>query len=105
MLEDQVHVKNDSWAIRWYASGFLKGKLTLYPGKSLIHNIGIDTSGIHCGTSNIYDTEINLKPIKIANIPVEENMAARDAIKDYFLRSSPSVARMALDSINRILRR
>ena len=36
MLEKQVKGKNNSWAIRWHASAFLKGKLTLYPGNSLI---------------------------------------------------------------------
>ena len=47
MLEDQTHGKNESWAIRWYASAFLLNKLTLYPGSSLVQNIGADGSGIH----------------------------------------------------------
>ena len=33
MLEAQIAGMNDSWAIRWYASAFLQGKLTLYPGR------------------------------------------------------------------------
>ncbi len=39
MLENQIH-ENKSWAIKWYASAFLQNKLTLYPGKSLVKNIG-----------------------------------------------------------------
>src|SRR3569833_3150935 len=39
--------KNNSWAIRWYASIFLKGGLTLNPSTSLIQNIGNDGSGTH----------------------------------------------------------
>ena len=49
MLKDQILAKNDSWAIRWYASVFLKDKLTLYPSYSFVQNIGIDNSGEHCG--------------------------------------------------------
>ncbi len=33
MLKDQISGKNNSWAVRWYASAFLAGKLTLYPGE------------------------------------------------------------------------
>ena len=36
MLERQVNGEIGSWAIRWYASAFLKKKLALYPGKSLV---------------------------------------------------------------------
>ena len=47
MLKNQIEGKNDSWAIRWYASALINNKLTLYPGKSLIQNIGLDNSGVH----------------------------------------------------------
>ena len=40
MLKDQILAKNDSWGIRWYASVFLKDKLTLYPSYSFVQNIG-----------------------------------------------------------------
>ncbi|HEY8359058.1 MAG TPA: glycosyltransferase, partial [Ramlibacter sp.] len=36
MLRDQIAGRNDSWAVRWYASAFLADKLTLYPGRSLV---------------------------------------------------------------------
>ncbi|MFD1188891.1 glycosyltransferase, partial [Pontibacter rugosus] len=49
MLIDQINKKNDSWAIRWYASAFLENKYTLYPTKTLVKNIGLDMSGTHSG--------------------------------------------------------
>lgn len=57
MLKGQIKGNNNSWAIRWYASAFLNNKLTLYPGKSLIKNIGFDGSGTHChkGESFFYN--------------------------------------------------
>ena len=47
MLENQIRGLNNSWAIRWHAACFLDGLLTLYPGRSLVHNIGNDGSGTH----------------------------------------------------------
>lgn len=58
MLADQIIGKNDSWAIRWHASLFLKNKLCLFPGKTLIKNIGFDNTGTHGKTHSIYDNEI-----------------------------------------------
>ncbi|MGB4924556.1 MAG: glycosyltransferase family 2 protein, partial [Candidatus Nitrotoga sp.] len=59
MLEAQIAGANDSWAIRWYASAFLLGKLTLYPGRSLVHNIGNDASGTHCDKSSMMDSVLS----------------------------------------------
>ena len=49
MLKDQVRGKNDSWAVRWAASVLINNKYGLYPGKSMVENIGIDGTGRHCG--------------------------------------------------------
>lgn len=82
MLIDQINGKNNSWAIRWYASAFLRNKLTLYPGKNLVGNIGMEC-GTHCKTSkNI--TKIYKKRVKIVKIPIEENLEVKKVIIDYF---------------------
>ena len=65
MLKKQIAGKNDSWAIRWHASAFIKNKLTLYPGKSLVKNIGTDGEGTHVKSTNDYDTEISTRSIKL----------------------------------------
>jgi len=49
MLRGQTMGKNQSWAVRWYASALLNNKLTLYPGQTLVQHIGSDGSGTHCG--------------------------------------------------------
>ena len=41
MLQKQIAGENDSWAIRWYASTFLKNKLGFFSGTSLVRNIGL----------------------------------------------------------------
>ncbi len=75
--------RNNSWAIRWYASIFLKGGLTLNPSKSLINNIGHDGSGIHSGLNDIYHVIIN--PLSVTSFPekIEENKVTYLAIKNF----------------------
>lgn len=84
MLEEQVSGKNDSWAIRWYASAFLAGKLTLYPGESYVNNIGNDNSGTHAGKTKMFDIKIKHTPPVLMKIEPEENKNARKAFERYF---------------------
>ena len=84
MLESQIKGKNDSWAVRWHASAFLAGKLTLYPGRSLVHNIGNDNSGTHCGESADLDVILSVSPINLNNISVEPSQQGRLAFVDFF---------------------
>lgn len=85
MLREQIAGINDSWAIRWHASSFLRGMLTLYPGRSLVQNIGNDASGTHCGTSETYNSSLNLTPLSLKKIPVQEHEGAREMVKNFFL--------------------
>ena len=86
MLEDQIAGRNDSWAIRWYASAFLADKLTLYPGRSLVHNIGNDASGTHCGATSRMDTLPSESPIDLANIAVEPSPEGWQAVERFLRR-------------------
>ncbi|KEQ29494.1 sugar transferase [Pedobacter antarcticus 4BY] len=75
--------KNNSWAIRWYASIFLQGGLTLNPSHSLVNNIGHDGTGVHSGINEIYNVIINPKPIRTFPEKVAENKEAYLAIKAF----------------------
>ena len=75
--------KNNSWAIRWYASIFLRGGLTLNPSHSLVNNIGHDGTGIHSGINDIYNVIINPKAIKEFPVEIKENQTAYSAIKGF----------------------
>lgn len=75
--------KNNSWAIRWYASVFLKGGLTLNPSQSLVHNIGHDNTGVHSGLNDIYNVAINPKPVTDFPGELKEDAAAYAAIKQF----------------------
>ncbi|OGP78507.1 MAG: glycosyl transferase [Deltaproteobacteria bacterium RBG_16_64_85] len=91
MLEDQTRGKNNSWAIRWYASAFLNDKLTLYPGRSLTKNIGTDASGTHCVKTDLYESQISLNPIEITDIPIEENRSAREEFGRFMKEVQPGL--------------
>lgn len=84
MLVDQIEGWNNSWAIRWLASAFLKDKLTLYPGRSLVKNIGFDNSGVHSGSTDILDTEVSLTPIILNRILPVEVEAHRKIIVNFY---------------------
>lgn len=88
MLEAQIAGMNDSWAIRWYASAFLQSKLTLYPGRSLVHNIGNDASGTHCDEYSAMDTVLSDRPIGLDGVAVESSAAAREEFIRFFRRQS-----------------
>ncbi|MGI6073675.1 MAG: glycosyltransferase family 2 protein [Fermentimonas sp.] len=83
MLRRQVNGENDSWAIRWNASLFLNGILSLNAGKSLINNIGFDGSGVHSGSDEIYTTPLYDRKLEIDIDKIEENLVARKAIEKY----------------------
>lgn len=84
MLSDQISGKNNSWAIRWHASVFLKNKFTLYPGRSLVLNIGNDNSGTHCGNTDVFSSDVAMTGVKILPIAVEENISAFQMFEHYF---------------------
>jgi hypothetical protein len=84
MLKRQIKGEVDSWCICWYASLFLKGKLSLYPFKSLAKNIGFDCSGTNCGFLNFYNTELYDNPITVNKIPIAEDEKVVKDIKRFF---------------------
>jgi hypothetical protein len=102
MLEDQINGRNDSWAVRWYASAFLQGCLTLYPGRSQVQNIGADGSGSHISKTSVYSHEAWGERVQVGNIPVEESAAARRAFTQFvYALTLPRLLR----PIARLLRR
>ena len=73
MLRGQISGRNNSLAIRLYASAFLKNKFTLYPGEPLVENIGVDGSGTHCAPSEIFANALASSFSDLNPIAVEES--------------------------------
>ena len=89
MLRRQIEGKNNSWAIRWNASLFLKDILSLNVGRSLVSNEGFDGSGTNCGGGGLYASNLHLLPLPVTRIsPIEENAAARKVFECYYARTN-----------------
>lgn len=84
MLKDEVEGKISSWAILWYVSAFLKNKYTLYPGISLVQNIGVDGTGTHSGTSAEWNVRLSEKRVLVARQEIKDNALARRKFEEFF---------------------
>jgi Glycosyl transferase family 2 len=104
MLKSYLDGKNDSWAIRWYASAFLLNKLTLYPGCSQIQNIGMDGSGRHSERTKLFDHGQWGRAVSPGDIPVEESAVSRTAFARFMRRAArPSLARRLLRRLRNLI--
>ena len=104
MLRRQIEGKNNSWAIRWNASLFLKDILSLNVGRSLVQNEGFDGSGTNCGGGGLYASHLYLQPLPVIPIsPIEENKEARQTFVRYYARTNSFWAK-AIRRIKRTLK-
>jgi hypothetical protein len=88
MLRSQIAGRVDSWAIRWHASCFLREMLTLYPGQSLVQNIGFfDPRATHTSNTHVYDVKLCNERILVEFKPIVESKIGREAFRDYFARN------------------
>ncbi|MFV0665041.1 glycosyltransferase family A protein [Denitromonas sp.] len=89
MLRGQIAGQNNSWFIRWHASLFLAERKSLAPSRSLISNIGLDGTGVHCNEWLIdpFAVQLSDAPIEVTSIPMETAPAFRHALNRFFRRS------------------
>lgn len=52
-LEKNAQGTLNTWFVRWYASVFLRGGMTVYPGLSLVRNTGFGEDATNCGKGGI----------------------------------------------------
>jgi hypothetical protein len=101
MLKDQIDGKVDSWAIRWYASAFIKDKLTLYPSRSLVKNIGMDGSGTHVAKTNKFEDEnVIEKNVFLAATSISQDEQMYKAFSTFFKSLKPSLFKRILKRIS-----
>ncbi|MEM6843547.1 MAG: FkbM family methyltransferase [Bacteroidota bacterium] len=79
-----AHGEKKTWAVRWYASFFLRKGLALHPYPSLTNNIGFDASGENCSTNDLYYWPILAQNIEIEDITLTEFTQARRAMKQFY---------------------
>ena len=85
MLKSCVAKTNDSWAIRWYASLFLRKGLCLLPRQSYVNNFGHDNSGIHSQSTDVFENPtLSIDPFVDAG-EIVENIKARKLLIRFFI--------------------
>jgi len=109
MLRGQIAGKNQSWAVRWYASALLNDKLTLYPGRTLLQHMGSDGSGTHCGDDSgmgLFDAPVSIHPVDISDILVKEDHEALMAFSRFLRQvSHPGLMKRVKRKLGRMIRR
>jgi len=104
MLKNQIKGKNNSWAIRWYMSAFLKDMLTLYPGQSYVQNIGFGSEGTHCiSETNVFDIKLNLNYIS-NKIEIKENLVARKNIETFLFSIKPTIFKRIISKLKGLIK-
>lgn len=94
--------KNNSWAIRWYASIFLRNGLTLNPSHSLVHNIGHDGSGVHSNNETTYQVQIAKTAVKKFPDKIEEDAKAYQAIRQFLSKRKGNLLQRGLRFVKQL---
>jgi hypothetical protein len=89
-LNGEIH----SWAIKWQAVITLQNGLSLQPGKSLVNNIGFDSSGTHY---NVIDNSFKtttlancLTMVKVPTVEIRENKEIAKIYRSFYSRTDNS---------------
>lgn len=108
MLRQQIEGRNNSWAIRWYASIFNAKKVSLNAGVSLVTNNGFGSDATHCNTPNLFETKLHTGAYQAKKLtPIKESKTARFKLKlNYIIRTSYSnkLRVHAIYHINKLLK-
>ncbi|NJO00629.1 MAG: glycosyltransferase family 2 protein [Bacteroidia bacterium] len=79
-VEGQIN----TWAIKWYASVYLRQGYCLCPRQSLVQNLGFDASGTHAGSSRVYEVPQLAPAIRVGPIPLVEHQRVRQRMRAFY---------------------
>jgi FkbM family methyltransferase len=79
-----------TWAVKWYASFFLKKGFALHPYPSLTNNIGNDGSGVNSGDTSYYTWKKLADQIPVKKKIIQASIPARKAMQHYYRLRSKS---------------
>lgn len=86
MLKGYMNGSNNSWAIRWHASAFVREWLTLHPARTLVTNIGLDGSGTHCSDYEEPSAPVVDAPLKVERIPLRHSAVNWQRFRWHYVR-------------------
>ena len=78
ILTDNIRWRNDSWTIYWGLGIMKRRGLCISPYRSLIENIGMDGTGVHCGISSEYEVPLESEARKSYILPDKAGVSLRE---------------------------
>lgn len=95
--------KINTWAIFWYATIFKQNGLCLNPTQTFVENIGHDASGVHCGESCSFSSDLSLNNHVKFPDRFEENEIVVKRIQDFYKSQKKSFLVRVINKLSRIL--
>lgn len=83
-LEANYNGTLKTWFIRWHASVLIQKGLALYPGNSLVQNVGFDETGTNCTPMTKFDVGILPNQIQVTKIPIKVSKQAKHIIINFY---------------------
>jgi len=81
----------NTWAVRWYASWLTAGGISLFPKRSLLTNIGHDSTGTHA-PSSFYEGE-TVESLEVSRIPIQEDLVLRREVARIWRKGTTEIHR------------
>ncbi|MES2276344.1 MAG: glycosyltransferase family A protein [Bacteroidota bacterium] len=103
MLKGVANGKINSWAIRWYASCFVNNKISLFPKKSLVRNIGSIGTNFKADNKDILGWDIYPHPIAYYENKLVEDTESRKKCSKHFRKYNRR--RLSLSSVKYFYKR
>ena len=88
-LEANYLNKIKTWAVKWYASWYFEGGISIFPSRSLTSNTGHDGSGTNSKVSSKYSSEKLAESVKVMPKKVSENTKLKKKINQYMSSHNP----------------
>lgn len=96
----------DTWAVFWYATIYLRSGLCVNPTESLLKNIGLDGTGVHCWPGPGSDAKAGVLSQKQKfkfQSNIEENQLAFERILKFYDQQRGPFTKRALNKLRRVL--
>lgn len=105
-LKKQSLGLTDAWAVRWYASSFLRNSLNLYPCRSLTDHVGVALDSTHnvAPYAKLYAVNMSERPIKIEKMRIEEDQYIVKLLERHMKKTMPGIPTRAFFKLQRFFR-
>jgi GT2 family glycosyltransferase len=83
-LKANIDGKLNTWAIKWHAVVFLNNGFCLHPARSLVQNIGNDSTGVNSITSNVFFHKEIAASVHVQKIKIAESAESCKAMEEFY---------------------